>query len=69
MLKYISTNKYEYSVRQVDILSNMILEAEKKLENTEGFLNRFKVRRELKKLNNKILVFGEEVLEYEANLN
>lgn len=68
MIKYISTNKHEYNVRQVDFLSNEIIKTEKRLNDTEGFLNRLKVKRHLKKLNNKILSFGEEVLQYEYNV-
>ncbi|VEU80995.1 hypothetical protein [Haploplasma axanthum] len=67
MHKNISINKYEYSLRRVDELNEVLLEKERELKNTQGFINRFKLNLEVKRLYKQISEYGSEVLEYEYN--
>lgn len=65
MLRYISANKNEYNVRKVEELNDLILEKEKELVNTKGFINTLKLKIEIKKLYKQINTHGSEVMQYE----
>lgn len=65
MFKNITDSKYEYNVRMVEELSSTIVDKEKELENTKGFLNSFKAKSELRKLYRLINSHGKEILDYE----
>lgn len=67
MLKHISENKNEFNVRRVAELDELLLEKERQLSNTTGFLNTFKLKSEIKKLYKLIVMYGNEVIEYEYN--
>lgn len=67
MFKHISENKYEFNVRRVAELDRLLLEKERQLSNTTGLLNTFKLKSEIKKLYKLIVMYGNEVIEYEYN--
>lgn len=72
MIGYISINKHEFNVRQVEELGKKLLEKESKLEETKGLFAQFKLKAEIRRIRKRLIAHGEEVLEFEyrqANLS
>lgn len=65
LITHISQNKHEFNMRRVEELNIQILNKEKELRNSEGFLAKFKLRNEIKKLYKSLNNHGNEVLEFE----
>lgn len=65
MIRTVTVNRYEFSVRKVDELNEAILLKEQELKSTKGFLNTYLVKLELKKLYKQINLHGEDVIQYE----
>lgn len=63
--KHISVNKHEYNVRQMEKLNKKILEKEKEILSSKGFLKTIKLERELSNLLRKLAEHGTETLIYE----
>lgn len=64
-MKHVSDNKHEFNLRRVDELSLELTKLENELEKTKGFFNRFKVSRQIKKLNREINAHAAEIVIYE----
>lgn len=65
-MKHISTNKYEYNIRQIDLLSEQIIKKENELKAAINFLQKFRLKGELKKLYKAIESYGNEAWHYEV---
>lgn len=65
MNKHISDNKHEFNLRRVDELASELTLLEKDLENTNGFFNRLKVKKKIKKVNKQIDTHANEISFYE----
>lgn len=67
MTNTISVNKHEYNQRRVLELNKEILKKESELKNTKGFINKIKIKLELRKLFKEINIHGEETLQFETS--
>lgn len=64
-MTHISENKHEFNVRRVNELSKELDEFEKKLSSTNGFFNRLKIKRTIRKLNKQLKTHNEEIFLFE----
>lgn len=66
-MRHISDNKYEYNVRQVNMLSKKLTVYEQRLEKATGVWEKFRIRRKIKKINKQLKNFNDEIFVYESN--
>lgn len=64
-MTYISDNKHEFNVRRVNELEKELQEFEKKFKNANGFFNKMKIKRAIKKIQKQLKIHNDEIFLYE----
>lgn len=62
---HISDNKHEFNVRRVEELSKELNEYEEKLKTANGFFNKLKIRKAIKKIEKQLKDHNDEIFLYE----
>lgn len=66
---HISDNRHEWNVRRVEEMQTEIEDQKKVVSEAEGFFNKMREKRVLRKLIKRQRKHGEEVFQYETNRN